>query len=160
MTSEEPVNIANDHFSVFAACHSVSAETRRKFSISNAQMTLPINLQSIVNPQESSLTVSTKNSSTENETSVGRAQGNYFQQIDNKKTYQSPNLGGEDGTSMNVDCFQSHMTSFKENPYAILDKNEVNLKQLVYINWKYNFSGVCVFSSIGTGRDFLMLKLY
>lgn len=147
MTSEEPVSIANDHFSIFAACHSVSAETRRNFSISNAQMTLPINLQSIVNPQESSPTVSTKNSSTENETRVGRAEGNNFQQTDNQKTDSLPNLG-EDGTSMNVDCFQSHMTSFKENPYAILDRNEVNLKQLVYINRKYKFArvwGLCLF---------------
>lgn len=115
VTSEEPIRISNEHISVFAARHSVVEGSGPALVASNAQFMLPANLTAVVGHED--MTDIDTNAETLVKSKSSWWNGTVLQ--------NSTDLLSEDSPLAVKDCFQSHMTSFQWNPYALLDKTQV-----------------------------------
>jgi len=112
LTSEEPIQIFNKHYSVLAGRHSVSSTSSGLLSDSNAQFTLP-HLAAVIQEhtqKSSSRMYQQKSSST----------------TDDDKGRNSSLHNDLDFPLADRDCFQSHMISFRQNPFVLRDDSEVS----------------------------------
>lgn len=145
VTSEEPIRIANKHFSVLAARHAVSQTSGKTLADDSAQFTLPFHLSALIteHPQKSS---SVENSSSD--------------WSDGLSVNESQDIE-LDTSLVDRDCFQSHMTCFKWNPYSLLDNREVGflymLKETYFVE---NMNMPNIFKTHADARGPLSLPDY